>query len=103
MTTMDTKDFDSNDFMACEDEDKGPASLPTTLPAPPRMPNFVPHSVSVSITAPRRILALVASNPTPNPMQTRATVPALRVLRGRPSGPPPSIPPTGSTPIRRAA
>jgi hypothetical protein len=96
---MDTTNFGSNDF-SCDDGE--PTSLPTVLPAPPRMPNFVP--VSVRVTASRPRLALVASNPSPSPMQTRATVPALRLITvNHPSAPPPSIPPTGSTPIRRAA
>jgi hypothetical protein len=71
------------------------------IPAPPRLPSFVPHSVSVA--APRRALVLVASNPTP--AQTRATVPALRLIRTIATLPstPPSMPPTGSTPIRHAA
>ncbi len=85
------------------DEESGPTSLSTAFPAPPPMPRFVPQSVAVSIIAPRRSLSLVAVNPHPNPIHTRATVPALRLVRGRPSMPPPSIPPTGSTPIRSAA
>jgi hypothetical protein len=103
---MDTTNFDST---LASDDESGPASMPTTLPAPPRMPTFVPHAVSVSIMAPRQHgvqhgLRLVASNEHPDPMQTRATVPALRLVHvSRPSAPPPSIPPTGSTPIRRAA
>ena len=96
---MDTNDSDSN----------GPASMLTALPAPPRMPTFIPASVIVTAHASesRPGLVLVASNPHPNPMQTRATVPVLRRVRelglGHPSAPPPWIPPTGSTPIRRAA
>jgi hypothetical protein len=87
---MAVTDFDSNAFlaMASNDDDAGPASLPTMLPAPPRMPN----------------LRLVVSNADAHPLETRATMPALRLVYGsRPSLPPPSIPPTGSTPIRRAA
>lgn len=99
---MDTNDFDSITAYAM---DESPASLPTVLPAPPRLPTFVPQSIPASITGPRRpSLQLVAVNA--NPMQTRATVPALRLVRITcPSlpPPPPSIPPTGSTPIRRAA
>jgi hypothetical protein len=87
---MDVTDFASNVFLALasNDDDAGPASLPTMLPAPPRMPN----------------LRLVVSNADAYPMETRATMPALRLVHGsRPSVPPPSIPPTASTPIRRAA
>lgn len=76
-------------------------AAPTALPAPPLMPTFMPRIVSLA--AQRPALTLVCTNATPIP--SRATVPHLRVLRGRPSTPPspPSIPPTGSTPIRRAA
>ncbi|MBX3231348.1 MAG: hypothetical protein KIT84_10420 [Labilithrix sp.] len=80
-------------------ESNGPASMPTALPAPPRMPTFMPRIVSIA--AQRPTLKLVCSNPTPAP--SRPTVPNLRVIYGKPSRPPPSIPPTGSTPIRRAA
>lgn len=86
------------------DEVSGPSSLPTALPGPPRMPTFMPLIVAAS--AQRPILTLVCSNPTPS--ASRATIPNLRVVKSvktitRPSMPPPSLPPTGSTPIRLAA
>lgn len=91
-------DFDSNDSGS-------PPSVSNAFPPPPKVPTFA--SRSVSMRAARRSLTLVANNPTP--AQTSVTVPALRLVAQTPkvevleTVPPPSIPPTGSTPIRRAA
>ena len=100
---MDIESTTNNDTKM-DDADVGPASLPTALPAPPRLPTFMPRVVSMAQRRPS--LTLVCSNPTPS--ASRATVPNLRVVKMRkvvhstpPS--PPSIPPTGSTPIHRAA
>lgn len=93
----------TTDIEMMDDTDVGPASKPTALPAPPLMPTFMPRVESLAEMR-RPTLTLVCSNPTPS--ASRATVPNLRVVkRIVQSTPPtpPSIPPTGSTPIRRAA
>ena len=70
VTTMDTRDFDSNDFMACEDEDKGPASL-HDAPGATTDAELRPHSVSVSIRSPPHTRARRVRQSDAEPMQTR--------------------------------
>lgn len=92
------------DFEPRDAADSPPISVSTSIPLPPRVPNF---ASSASMRAVRRSIALVASNPTPAQMSvTVPAAPALRLvpkMEAPPSVPPPSMPPTGSTPIRRAA